>query len=208
MLTTDDATLAKRLRRLRVHGDAGQYEHLELGLNSRLDALQAAVLRIKLRHLDQWTAARERNARRYAGLFAAYDLLDAVILPAAAPGTRHVYNQYCVRIPGARDQVLTGLRERQIGCAVYYPKPLHLQPCFANLGQKPGSLPHAERAALETLALPVYPELTEPQQERVVCAIADALGRTPRRTLQSVLPRPKFLAAGSRFVECGEQTPL
>ncbi|MGQ0634624.1 MAG: DegT/DnrJ/EryC1/StrS family aminotransferase [Planctomycetaceae bacterium] len=196
LLTTDDATLAKRLRRLRVHGDAGQYEHIELGLNSRLDALQAAVLRIKLKRLDAWTAARERNARRYANFFAAYDLLDAVVLPTAAPHMRHVFNQYCVRIPGARDKVLAGLRERQIGCTIYYPKPLHLQPCFANLGYQPGSLPNAELAALESLALPVYPELTESQQDRVVQGIAHALGRTPRRTLQNVLPRPNFLAAG------------
>lgn len=199
LITTDEPWLAGRLRRLRVHGDAGQYEHIEVGLNSRLDALQAAVLRVKLRFLDQWTIARQRNARRYATLFHEYGLLDCVTLPASLPERRHVYNQYCVRITGGRrDAVLKSLRERHIGCAIYYPKPLHLQSCFAGLGYRPGSLPHAEQAARETLALPIYPELREEQQEQVVRAISLALNRSPRRVAQSVLPRPKFLSAGNR----------
>lgn len=199
LITTDDAALGARLRRLRVHGDAGQYEHVEVGLNSRLDALQAAVLGVKLKHLEQWTLARQRNARRYATLFHEYGLTDSVILPAVLPERRHVFNQYCIRVPGGRrDAVLQFLRERQIGCAVYYPKPLHLQKCFAYLGYRPGSLPHAELAAQESLALPIFPELREDQQEQVVRAISQALGRTPRRTAQSVLPRPKFLGAGLR----------
>jgi dTDP-4-amino-4,6-dideoxygalactose transaminase len=112
---------------------------------------------------------------------------------------RHVYNQYCIRVGhGQRDRVLAGLRARKIGCNIYYPKPLHLQTCFADLGYEPGSLPLAEQAALETLALPIYPELMDEQQERVVRGIAEALGRTPRRTLQSRIPRPKFLAASLR----------
>lgn len=196
LLATDDATLAKRLRRLRVHGDIGQYDHIEVGLNSRLDAIQAAVLRIKLRHLDQWTQARQRNARRYAVLFQEYGLLDAIVLPAVLPERRHVYNQYCIRVlEGKRDQVLASLRDQKVGCAVYYPKPLHLQTCFAELGYQRGMLPHSEAAAAEVLALPIYPELSADDQEHVVRCLANALGRTPRRSLQSVLAGPNRRAA-------------
>lgn len=199
LITTDDPMLATRIRRLRVHGEAGQYDHVEVGLNSRLDAVQAAVLRVKLRYLDAWTAARARNARRYEVLFEEYGLLDCVTLPATLHDRRHVYNQYCVRIAGGqRDQVLAGLRERRIGCSVYYPKPLHLQTCFADLGGQPGSLPNAELASRESLALPIYSELTEEQQERVVQGIAESLGRKPVRSLQSRIPRPKFLSAEIR----------
>src|SRR5579872_1493699 len=199
LVTTDDPVLASRVRRLRVHGEAGQYDHVEVGLNSRLDALQAAVLRVKLRRLDSWTAARARNARRYEILFEEYGLLDCVTLPGTLHDRRHVYNQYCVRIAaGRRDQVLAGLRARRIGCSVYYPKPLHLQTCFADLGGQPGSLPVAEQAARESLALPIYSELTEEQQERVVRAISESLGRQPVRSRQSLVPRPKSLAAGVR----------
>ena len=199
LVTTDDATLAARIRRLRVHGEASQYDHVEVGLNSRLDALQAAVLRVKLRHLDQWTASRQRNARRYEMLFDEYNLSDGVTLPMLQHDRRHVYNQYCIRVKGGqRDKVLTGLRARQIGCGVYYPKPLHLQTCFAGLGYLPGSLPQSELASQETLALPIYSELTEEQQERVVRGIAEALGRSARRSLQNHIPRPKFLSAAVR----------
>jgi dTDP-4-amino-4,6-dideoxygalactose transaminase len=199
LVTTDDPLLAKRLRRLRVHGDAGNYDHVEVGLNSRLDALQAAVLRVKLRHLDEWTTARQRNARTYSRLFAEYGLLDVIELPAVQHDRRHVYNQYCIRVSGGlRDQVMAGLRGRQIGCAVYYPKPLHLQTCFAGLGYLPGSLPEAERAALETLALPIFPELDEALQERVVRGVAEALGREPKRNTQASLRRPKFLSTGTQ----------
>src|SRR4029079_12427516 len=186
LITTDDATLASRLRRLRVHGEAGQYDHVEVGLNSRLDALQDAALRVKLNALDRWTAERQRNARRYEVLFEEYGLLDCVTLPATQHDRRHVYNQYCIRVAGGqRDQVLAGRRERVIGCSVYYPKPLHLQTCFADLGGQPGSLPNAELASRESLALPIYSELTEEQQERVVQGIAESLGRKPVRSLQS-----------------------
>lgn len=199
LVTTDDATLATRIRRLRVHGEAGQYDHVEVGLNSRLDAVQAAVLRVKLKYLDQWTAARTRNARRYEVLFEEYGLLDGITLPATLHDRRHVYNQYCIRVAGGqRDQVLAGLRERRIGCSVYYPKPLHLQTCFADLGGEPGSLPNAELASRESLALPIYSELTEEQQERVVQGIAESLGRKPVRSQQNRVPRPKFLSAGIR----------
>ena len=196
LVTTDDPELATRVRRLRVHGEASQYDHIEVGLNSRLDALQAAVLRVKIKHLEPWTEARRRNARRYEMLFEEYGLLDGIILPATLSNRRHVYNQYCIRIvDGRRDAVLAGLRARQIGCNIYYPKPLHLQTCFADLGYKPGDFPNAEQASRETLALPIFPELTEEQQERVVRLIAESLGREPRRSLTSKLPRPKFLSA-------------
>lgn len=199
LITTDDSALASRLRRLRVHGEAAQYDHIEVGLNSRLDALQAAVLRVKLKRLEVWTAERQRNARRYEMLFEEYGLLDCITLPVTQHDRRHVYNQYCVRVAGGkRDQVLAGLRERKIGCNVYYPKPLHLQTCFAELGYQPGSLPEAEQASRDSLALPIFPELTEAQQERVVTGIAESLGRTPTRSLQSRIPRPKFLSAGVR----------
>lgn len=206
MITTDDVDLAKRMRRLRVHGDAGTYEHLEVGLCSRLDALQAAVLRVKLRYLDHWTAARQANARRYAGLFYEYGLLDCVLPPATLPDRRHVFNQYCVRIlDGRRDEVLNSLRARKIGCAIYYPKPLHLQTCFASLGYRPGSLPQSELASREVLALPVYSELPSEHLERVVIAIAESLGREPHRAVHSMVPRPKFLSAGDRMSSSREE---
>lgn len=181
LITTDDPVLALKLRRLRVHGDTGGYHHVEIGLNSRLDALQAAVLRVKLRHLDRWTAARQRNAARYAELFADHGLLDALEPPAVLPERTHVFNQYCVRIrDGRRDHVMHALRAEGIGCMVYYPTPLHLQPCFAHLGYPEGSLPEAEAAARDLLALPIYPELTEEEQERVARGLARALGRASR----------------------------
>jgi dTDP-4-amino-4,6-dideoxygalactose transaminase len=132
-------------------------------------------------------------------LFEEYGLLDCITLPVTRHENRHVYNQYCIRVgDGKRDQVLAGLRERKLGCNVYYPKPLHLQTCFAELGYEPGSLPHAEQASRESLALPIFPELTEAQQERVVQGVAASLGRTPTRSLQNHIPRPKFLSTGVR----------
>lgn len=178
LVTTDDPDLAERLRRLRVHGDVGGYQHQEVGFNSRLDALQAAVLRVKLQHLDEWTAARQQNAKCYSELFRHYQLVDAVELPALLPDRRHVYNQYCVRVKaGRRDDVLNSLREQHIGATVYYPVPLHLQGCFRGFGCNEGDLPEAETAAREVLALPIYPELKPEQQESVVRGIAQALGR-------------------------------
>lgn len=175
MMTTDDEELAKRLRRLRVHGDVGQYEHLEIGMNSRLDALQAAVLRVKLRKLDQWTLARQQNAKRYLELFREYALQEHLIPPKSLPHRRHVFNQFTVRLRhGARDAVLKTLRDRKIGCAIYYPKPLHLQSCFASLGYQAGDFPKAEAATKEVLALPIYPELPRPDLERVVDELARA----------------------------------
>jgi dTDP-4-amino-4,6-dideoxygalactose transaminase len=176
MLSTDDPDLAARLRRLRVHGDIGRYEHVEVGINSRLDALQAAVLRVKLRHLDSWSQLRRDNAARYEQLFEEHGLREHFELPQAAPHCEHVYNQYVARVRnGRRDDLLAGLRERQVGCAVYYPQPIHLQSCFAHLGHRPGAFPEAERASAETIALPIYPELGAERQQLVVRAIADVL---------------------------------
>jgi dTDP-4-amino-4,6-dideoxygalactose transaminase len=169
MMTTDDPELLPKLRRLRVHGDIGQYEHLDLGMNSRLDALQAAVLRVKLQHLEEWTAARQRNARRYGELFHEAGILDTITLPKVRPERRHVFNQYCIRVKhGLRDHVMSRLKAGKIGCAVYYPKPLHLQTCFQHLGYQAGQFPEAEAASRELLALPSYPELPAADQDRVV----------------------------------------
>jgi dTDP-4-amino-4,6-dideoxygalactose transaminase len=156
MLTTNDADLAGRLRMLRVHGSRERYIHEYVGINSRLDSLQAAVLCVKLRHLDAWTARRQENAALYRQHLAA----TPVTPPAAAPHTtRHVYNQFVIRAP-RRDELRGYLTERGIGTEIYYPIPLHLQTCFASLGHRRGHFPVAELAAAESLALPIYPELT------------------------------------------------
>jgi dTDP-4-amino-4,6-dideoxygalactose transaminase len=177
LMTTDDPELSRRLRLLRVHGDVGAYRHVEVGLNSRLDALQAAVLRVKLGHLGRWTEARRANAKRYPALFEKYGLLDHVALPRELPDCRHVYNQFTIRVKhGRRDAVLASLRSQQIGAAIYYPIPLHMQECFAFLGYKQGDLPASESAAAEVLSLPVFPELGAERQELVVRGIARALG--------------------------------
>ena len=167
MVTTDDQALADRVRMLRVHGSRVKYVHEAIGINSRLDALQAAVLRVKLKSLEGWTKGRQRNAARYEALFKQVNLLDRVTLPAVTAENRHVYNQYVIRVQ-RRDQLRTFLQERGVGTEVYYPSPLHLQVCYKDLGYGPGSFPHAERAAAETLALPIYAELTEDQQAYVV----------------------------------------
>ena len=169
MMTTDDPDLVPKLRRLRVHGDIGQYEHLDLGMNSRLDSLQAAVLRVKLKQLDNWSAARQANADRYASQFQQAGILDAITLPKIAHERRHVFNQYCIRVEnGRRDHVMQQLKAAKIGCAVYYPKPLHLQTCFKHLGYQQGQFPQAEAASRDILALPSYPELPIADQDRVI----------------------------------------
>ena len=176
MITTDDPELAARLRRLRVHGDSGGYDHIEVGLNSRLDALQAAVLRIKLRSLDQWTAGRQANAMGYQNLFEECGLDHHIKRPEVFPDRQHVFNQYTVRIEnGQRDAIAQFLRQRQIGCGVYYPKPLHLQTCFETLGYREGDLPEAERACREVLSLPIFAEMTESQQRVVTQTLVDAV---------------------------------
>jgi dTDP-4-amino-4,6-dideoxygalactose transaminase len=185
MMTTDDPELAKRLKCLRVHGDVGQYEPVEVGMNSRLDALQATILRVKLRRLEFWTASRQRNAKRYADMFRQTGLTDTLVLPTAEADCRHVYNQYCVRVrSGLRDHILQQMRDAKVGCAVYYPKPLHLQKCFAHLGYRPGQFPESEAASKDILALPIYPELPLADQERVVTTmqkiVREALPSTQR----------------------------
>ena len=164
-----DADLAERLRRLRTHGGARQYHHEEIGTNSRLDTLQAAVLLKKLVHLERWSAARREHAEVYS---AALRGLDGVEPPAVDPANEHIYHQYTVRA-ARRDELKQHLADRGIGSAVYYPKALHLQPCFAPLGYEAGSLPQAERACGEVLSLPVYPELATEQRDAVIDATTE-----------------------------------
>jgi dTDP-4-amino-4,6-dideoxygalactose transaminase len=172
MLTTGDGELAARLRRLRVHGGETEYLHREVGLCSRLDALQAAILRVKLPRLDAWSDARRERAETYTRLLAGADLPFDLAPPFVRAGARHIFHQYVVRVPAPlRDPLMEHLRGRGVGTKVYYPLPLHLQECFRPLGYAEGDFPEAERAARETFALPVYPELTGEQQRHVVGAI-------------------------------------
>jgi dTDP-4-amino-4,6-dideoxygalactose transaminase len=174
MLSTDDDALAARLRALRVHGESSKYRHREIGFNSRLDSLQAAVLRVKLPRLDSWSDARARNAARYRELFRDAGLLEEIEPPFERENVRHIYNQFVVRVRGGRrDALAEHLKGAGVGTEVYYPVPLHLQECFRHLGHGEGDFPEAERAARETLALPVYPELTEEQQLYVVEMIGE-----------------------------------
>jgi dTDP-4-amino-4,6-dideoxygalactose transaminase len=173
MMVTNDDVLAERLRRLRVHGGAKQYFHDEVGYNSRLDTLQAAVLRAKLPHLAAWSAARRRNAAYYdAGLAGLAD----VVTPHVLPESESIYNQYTIRV-ARRDDLQAHLKAKGIGSNVYYPLPMHLQPCFAYLGYKEGQFPESERAAKEVLSLPVYPELTTAHLDEVIAAIRGFYGR-------------------------------
>jgi len=173
LVTTRDEALARCVEILRVHGMDPKYHHQMVGGNFRIDAIQAAVLRVKLKHLDAWTAARRRNAERYRALLGDAGVDAIVQTPADVPG--HVYNQFVIRAP-RRDALRAQLHAAGIGTEVYYPVPLHLQTCFAGLGHGPGDFPAAETAALEVLALPIYPELTEDQQAMVVRAIASFYG--------------------------------
>lgn len=173
LLTARTKELADKLQLLRGHGMQPRYYHQVVGINSRLDSLQAAVLNVKLPHLEYWTAARQANARRYGEMFAACRLDRILGLPLVAPHCRHVWNQFVIRVPnGKRDALRAHLTERRIGSEIYYPVPLHLQECFRDLGYSPGSLPESERAAKETLALPIFPELTAAEQQTVVHEIA------------------------------------
>jgi dTDP-4-amino-4,6-dideoxygalactose transaminase len=174
LVTTNDAALAKELRLVRNHGAEPKYFHKRIGANFRLDALQAAVLRVKLPHLPQWTAMRQANAARYDALIADAGLADRITRPSAPADRRHIFNQYIVRVP-ERDRVRACLADRGIGTEIYYPVPFHLQECFASLGYRAGAFPHAEAAANSTIALPIYGELTPDQQASVVGALADAL---------------------------------
>lgn len=171
MVVTPREDFASRIKMLRVHGSEVKYRHDIVGCNSRLDSIQAAVLTVKLRHLAAWEEARRRNAERYRRLFRDHGLGEIIGLPTAADGNTHVYNQFVIRVP-KRDDLKAHLQTLGIGTEVYYPIPLHLQPCFAALGYREGDLPESERAARESLALPIYPELTEEMQGAVVEAIS------------------------------------
>ena len=168
-VTANDASIAKKLKLIRTHGMEPKYYHHLVGANFRLDAMQAAVLRVKLPHLAEWSNGRRRNARRYRQLFADA-ALDVVKLPVEAPNRTHIYNQFVIRVPD-RDRLKAHLDAAGIGTEVYYPVPFHMQECFADLGYKKGAFPVAEAAASDSLALPIYPELTEAQQATVVGAI-------------------------------------
>ncbi|MDX6445926.1 MAG: hypothetical protein QOH71_3000 [Blastocatellia bacterium] len=176
MLVTNDLDHARRLHMLRVHGEETKYHHQVVGINSRLDALQAAVLRAKLPHLEEWTTARQRKAQQYELMFLDAGVSEQIEVPFARPNARHIFHQFVIRIrDGRRDALREHLRASGVGTDVYYPVPLHLQKCFAYLGYKEGDFPVAEQAAKETLALPVYPELTDEQQDYVVSSIAEYL---------------------------------
>ncbi len=171
ILTTNDDAIAERLRRLRTHGGSDEYQHEEVGINSRLDELQAAVLNVKLSSLDKWSDERAHIAARYSQLLSDADLDFPLITPHVRPDGRHIFHQYVVRAPGNRDALMDHLKTRGVGTKVYYPVPLHLQKCFSSLGYKEGDFPESESAARETFALPAYPELTEAQQLYVVESI-------------------------------------
>jgi len=175
LCTVNDAELAEHLRVLRVHGGKPKYFHSFVGGNFRIDELQAAVLRVKLKYLDEWTEGRRRNAAYYTKAFAAAGLGARVVTPVAVAGGRHIFNQYIVRVH-KRDELKKFLGERGIGTEIYYPVPLHLQKCFEYLGYRAGDFPESERAAIETLALPIYPELAEEQLAYVVASIAEFYG--------------------------------
>jgi dTDP-4-amino-4,6-dideoxygalactose transaminase len=167
MMVTQDAALAERLRRLRLHGGSRQYFHDEVGFNSRLDTLQAAVLLAKLPHLAAWSAARASHAARYTEAFAGH---PEVCPPRTDPANEHIYNQYTIRV-SRRDELQAHLRAQGIGNSIYYPLALHLQPCFAHLGYTAGSLPLSEAASAQVISLPVFPELTGAQRQAVIDAV-------------------------------------
>ena len=175
LVTARDEPFAHEVALLRNHGAEPKYLHQRIGGNFRLDALQAAVLRVKLPHLEQWTNGRRANAGRYASLFEPLASAGLVTLPIEPVGYHHIYNQYVIRLAD-RDRIRGDLTARGIGTEVYYPVPFHLQECFAGLGYGAGAFPHAERAAATSLALPIYAELTEAQQAAVVEEVARALG--------------------------------
>ena len=173
MIVTQDEALFKRLQRLRTHGSVQTYFHEEVGYNSRLDALQAVVLNAKLPHLAAWSAARRENAAFYTAAFAD---IGEIVPPFIDPANESIFNQYTIRVP-QRDALKAHLQAKGIGHSVYYPLPLHLQPCFAYLGYREGACPEAERAAKEVVSLPVFPELTATQRDEVVAAVRSFFGR-------------------------------
>ncbi len=175
LVTTNDPALAHRVRLIRNHGAEPKYFHKMVGANFRLDALQAAVLRVKLPHLAEWTEARRRNADRYRELLAPLVVKGRLQLPVEPDGCFHIYNQFVIRVD-SRDRLKAGLDARRVGTEIYYPVPFHLQECFSHLGYRKGQFPAAEEAADQTLALPIYGELTEAQQRYVVESIAQVIG--------------------------------
>ncbi len=174
IITTNDEICADRLKLLHLHGARERYEYEILGMNSRLDALQAAILRVKLRHLNKWNEGRRRNAERYRQLFREFKLEAAVGLPAEPASMKHVYNQFTIRVKH-RDSLREKLGAQGIPTEIYYPIPLHLQKAFQYLGYKAGSFPESEAASREVVSLPIYPELSETQQRTIVAAIADTV---------------------------------
>jgi dTDP-4-amino-4,6-dideoxygalactose transaminase len=193
-LTTTRDDIADRLKLLRVHGMEPRYYHQIIGINSRLDTLQAAVLRVKLPHLDAWTSSRQLNAARYMELFAHYDIGGRVTVPSDEPRGRHVWNQFVIRVGDGRRDALRGhLTKVGVGTEIYYPVPLHMQKCFAHLGWQKGDLPHTEQAADETLALPIFPELTLDEQHTVVARIAEFLAAPP--VPPAARPQPAVVTA-------------
>jgi dTDP-4-amino-4,6-dideoxygalactose transaminase len=198
-LTTTRDDIAKSLKLLRVHGMEPRYYHQVVGINSRLDSIQAAILRVKLPHLDAWTSARQTNAARYGKLFAEYDLGNLVVTPGDEARGRHVWNQYVIRITdGRRDALRAHLAAKGVGTEIYYPVPLHMQQCFAHLGWKKGDLPATEDAAEQTLALPIFPELEVAEQRTVVARIAEFFGAaTMRRPESQTAAQPQGKSAAT-----------
>jgi len=173
MVVTNDAARADKLGRLRAHGSKPKYYHKYIGGNFRLDAIQAAIVSAKLPYLDDWTAARQQNAARYDQLLAESGLVErGIVAPPRVAGNRHIFNQYVIRVP-ERDRLQNALKEKGVGTEIYYPVPMHVQECFAYLGHRQGDFPESERAARETLALPVYPELSDEQAAFVVSCIVE-----------------------------------
>ena len=168
MMTTNDQALADKLFALRNHGMRVRYFHKWIGINSRLDGFQGAILRVKLRHLDDWSAQRKANADRYRELFTDAGLSEQITLPFEREDVRHIYNQFVIRVPEKRDELRQFLTENGVGTDIYYPVSLHLQECFAYLGYRENDFPESEKAARETLAIPIYPEMTGAQQDYVV----------------------------------------
>jgi len=200
MLTTRSADLAERLRLLRGHGMQPRYYHSVVGVNSRLDSFQAAVLNCKLPHLEHWTCERQKLAEQYAELFVAEGLDQKVVLPGPTRGNRHVWNQYVIRVPdGRRDALRKFLTEARIGTEIYYPLGLHEQECFRHLDYAPTDLPQTYRASREVLALPIFPGLTAAEQEQVVARIAEFLNRAGGHGI----PAPKFLQYPARRKAAG-----
>jgi len=175
MCTTNDPELAERMTIMRVHGGKPKYYHSVIGGNFRLDELQAAVLLLKLKHLDAWTAARQENARYYDNALSKAGLGNNVSTPVALPGYRHIYNQYVLRV-AQRDALRDHLAKAHVGTEIYYPVPLHMQKCFSDLSYRPEDCPESARAAAETIAIPIYPELTDAQKQHVIESIRKFYG--------------------------------